>query len=206
MKNKHQKIRDHFQKVDPVIHKAMENLNFDDWISPNTKQDPESYFVHLTREIIGQQLSGKAASKIYSRFELLFTNKKVHPKKLLKLNDQILRDAGLSWAKASYVKNIARAYLDKSVKFHQFTILPDEEIIKELTTIKGIGPWTAEMFLIFTLGREDVFSFGDLGLKKGIAKLYQKENPTRTQIERVIKKWTPYKSYGSITLWHSLEN
>lgn len=205
MKNKHQKVRDHFRKVDPVIHKAMENLNFDDWVHSNRKQDPKSYFVHLTREIIGQQLSGKAASTIYSRFESLFTNKKVHPKKLLKLNDQILRDAGLSWAKASYVKNIARAYLDKSVKFHQFSILPDEEIIKELTTIKGIGPWTAEMFLIFTLGREDVFSFGDLGLKKGFAKLYQKENPTKSQIERVIKKWTPYKSYGTITLWHSLE-
>jgi len=204
--NNRQKIRNHFQKVDPVIYQAMANLNFDDWINPNPLHSAHAYFQHLTREIIGQQLSGKAASTIYSRFELLFTNKKVHPKKLLKLNDQILRDAGLSWAKASNVKNIARAYLDKSVKFHQFTVLPDEEIIKELTTIKGIGPWTAEMFLIFTLGREDVFSFGDLGLKKGFAKLYQKENPTKSQIEKVIKKWSPYKSYGTITLWHSLDN
>jgi len=203
----HQAIRRHFQKVDPIIHKAMENLNFNDWIKPSkSKQNPKEFLVHLTREIIGQQLSGKAANTIYSRFISLFKYQKVDPKILIKMSDQELRDAGLSWAKASYVKNIAQSYLDGSVEFDKFPTLSDEKIIEELTTIKGVGPWTAEMFLIFTLGREDVFSYGDLGLKKGFAKLYQKENPTKSQIERVIKKWTPYKSYGTITLWYILDN
>ena len=74
-----------------------------------------------------------------------------------------------------------------------------------MTTIKGVGKWTAEMFLIFTLGREDVFSYGDLGLKKGFAKLYKIENPKTNEVEKVVNLWSPYKSYGSITLWDSLE-
>lgn len=205
--NNHQKIRLHFKKVDPIIHAAMVDLDFDVWIKPRKEKrgNGKDYFSALTREIIGQQLSGKAANAIIKRFKSLLKNEIIDPQKLLKIPDQKLRDVGMSWAKAKYVKNIAEVYLTNTVKFDQFDKLSDEEIIKELTTIKGVGPWTAEMFLIFTLGREDIFSFGDLGLKKGFTKLYRVENPTKDQIEKVTSKWTPYRSYGSITLWHSLD-
>ena len=84
--------------------------------------------------------------------------------------------------------------------------MQDEEVIVELTKVKGIGRWTAEMFLIFTLGREDVFSFGDLGLKKGLMKVYGfKKEPTKKQIEKIVKNWSPYKSFASRILWGSLE-
>jgi len=204
--SKIQTIRSHFRKTDQIIYKTMKDVDFDEWVKPDRPKDGLSYFRHLSREIIGQQLSGKAANAIIERFKKLFENGEVDPHQLLTTSDQRLRDAGMSWAKASYVKNIAQAYLDDSVKFDKFDQLPDEEIIHELTTIKGVGPWTAEMFLIFTLHRPDVFSFGDLGLKKGFAKLYGIENPTKVQIEEVIVKWKPYTSYGSITLWHSLDN
>lgn len=84
--------------------------------------------------------------------------------------------------------------------------LSKEDVIKELTMVKGIGVWTAEMFLLFTLHREDIFSHGDLGLKKGFAKLYGVNNPTKEDIETVVKRWSPYQSYGSIVLWHHLDN
>lgn len=201
----HRIIRAHFKKADIVIHSAMEDLDFDEWIKPHKNKRGDDYFQALCREIVGQQLSGKAANAIHTRFLGLFEDNKVDPTQLLKVKDQKLRDVGMSWAKAKYVKNIAEAYLSGAVKFDKFNTLADEEIIKELTTIKGVGPWTAEMFLMFTLGRENIFSYGDLGLKKGFIKLYKIENPKKEDIEKVISRWSPYKSYGSITLWHSLD-
>lgn len=196
-------ILNHFKKVDPKIYKAMTKVNFDDWIKTQKKHD---YFVILCKEIIGQQLSGKAASTIINRFTNLLPKGTITPKHVLAIPDQDLRNVGMSWAKVSYVKNLAKAKLDKSVKFTKFDSLSDEEIIKELTSVKGIGPWTAEMFLIFTLHRPNVFSFGDLGLKNGFTKVYGIEKPTKKDIEPIIEKWSPYKSYGSITLWHTLDN
>ncbi len=206
-KKNHKQILDHFREFDPIIYSSMINLDFDEWIKPHKKKYSGSdYFSSLTKEIISQQLSGKAANAIIDRFKSIFDNDQIDPIQLLKINDQKLRDIGMSWAKAGYVKNIAKAYLEKSVHFDKLDELTDIEIVTELTSIKGVGPWTAEMFLIFTLGREDVFSHGDLGLRKGFEKIYEIENPTRIQIEKVISKWSPFKSYGSIALWHSLDN
>lgn len=203
----HHKIKLHFKKVDPIIYKAMDSLDFDEWIKPRRKRqgDGKDYFSALTREIIGQQLSGKAADAILQRFKTLFKDGLVDAKALLKISDQKLRDVGMSWAKAKYVKNIAEAYLTNTHQFDKLHELSDEEVIEQLIKIKGVGNWTSEMFLIFTLGREDVFSHGDLGLKKGFIKLYQIANPTKDQVEKVTSKWKPYRSYGSITLWHTLD-
>jgi len=198
-------VHRHFKKADPVIHKAMRSVDFDKWLIPNKNPSGQQYFQELCLNIIGQQLSGKAASKISQRF-LNFLGDPLSPQKLININDQNLRNLGLSWAKASYVKNIAKAYLDGSVEFEKFTDLEDEKIINELITIKGVGPWTAEMFLIFTLGREDVFSNGDLGLKKGLSKLYGLNTFNSVEIKTITDMWIPYRTYGSITLWHSLEN
>ncbi len=198
-------IFDHFKKADPIIYKAMHSVDFDKWLMPNKNPSGQTYFQELCLNIIGQQLSNKAAKKISARF-LYYLGDPLSAPKLAKTKDQNLRNIGLSWAKANYVKNIAKAYLDGSVEFENFTNMDNIEIINELITIKGVGPWTAEMFLIFTLKREDVFSNGDLGLKKGLAKLYGLNTINSDKIKTITEKWIPYRTYGSITLWHSLEN
>ena len=111
----------------------------------------------------------------------------------------------MSWSKVSYAKDLAQKVLDGEVHLTKLDDMANEEVVRELTTIKGIGEWTVEMFLMFTLNREDIFSFGDLGLKKGIMKVYEIENPTKEQIEEIVTPWSPYKTYGSIALWESLE-
>ena len=204
---KYQKLKDHFKKVDPIISSAMQDLDFDGWIKPKEKPlEGLDYFRTLCHEIIGQQLSGKAASAIIKRFAALFNKSGTDPEKLLEIPDEALRNVGLSWSKVNYVKNIATAYLEKTVDFDKLHRLADEEITSQLTAIKGVGNWTVEMFLIFTLGREDVFSYGDLGLRKGFAKLYELENPSKDQVEKVTSKWRPFRTYGSITLWHTLDS
>ena len=203
---KHRRALSHFQKSDPVIFEIMKGVNFNEWIAPKKAKRDSIFFQALCREVIGQQLAGKAANAINKRFVNLFRKGRITPDALLKLPNQTLRDVGMSWAKAKYVKNIAKAYIEKSVEFNKFHQLTNEEVISQLTTIKGVGNWTAEMFLIFTLGREDVFSFGDLGLKKGFSKIYGVENPKKEEVEKVVSKWTPYKSYGSIALWHCLDS
>ncbi|OGC50053.1 hypothetical protein A3A69_01630 [candidate division WWE3 bacterium RIFCSPLOWO2_01_FULL_37_15] len=205
-KRKHQKILDHFSIKDPEIHKIMLTVNFDEWLEPEFKKlNNNEFFLALCRTIIGQQLSGKAANTIYSRFINLFKHKKVTPKNLLKVKDQKIRDAGISWAKIKYIKDLAQKIQNGEMNPEILYDLKNEEVITELIKVKGIGNWTAEMVLIFTLNRNDVFSFGDLGLKKGLEKVYGLHNPTQKQTEKIISKWTPYKSFGSIALWHSLE-
>ena len=184
----------------------MGDLDFNEWIKPQKKKKGSlEYFRALCRNIIGQQLAGKAADAITNRFKKLFTPRQINPKKILSLSDQTLRDVGMSWAKVKYLKDLSQKTLNKEVNFDLIGSFSDEKVIEKLTKVKGIGPWTAEMFLMFTLGREDVFSFGDLGLRRGLEKLYKIQNPTVKQIEKIVNPWSPYKSYGSITLWHSLE-
>ncbi len=167
---------------------------------------PSQYFPQLCREIIGQQLSGKVARVINKRFTTLFPKGIVSSKHLLSLKDQELRDIGMSWAKVKYVKNLAQAVENKELSFKQFPQMDDQSITNELTKVKGIGPWTAEMFLIFTLGREDVFSKGDLGLRKAIKRLHHFSGKNlEEKTKRIIQKWSPYKSYACLALWKSLD-
>lgn len=191
------KIKAHFKKVDPVIHKVMEPIDFGYWWD-RPKRD---YFTALCEDIVGQQLSAKAADSIFARFTGLFPKKQITPGRLLKLKDQQIRDIGTSWAKAKYLKDLAGQVKAKTIHLEKLEQLTDSEVVAELTKIKGIGPWTAEMFLIFTLKREDVFSRGDLGLNKAFKKLYGQR-----RLETVIRPWSPYKSFGSLALWHSLDN
>lgn len=204
--NHHLVVKRHFHEVDPVIYAVMKDLDFNDWLKPRIKKrTSRGYFMALCREIIGQQLSGKVADVILKRFKDLFSEKIVKPENVLALSDQALRDVGMSWAKVKYVKDLAQKTLTNEVAFSKLHTFEDEAVALELMKVKGIGRWTAEMFLIFTLGREDVFSFGDLGLKKGLQKLYNLRIVTEKNVAKIITPWSPYKSYGSITLWHSLE-
>jgi DNA-3-methyladenine glycosylase II len=202
------KIKNHFKKVDPIIHGAMADLDFAKWLQPREekRQQPGGYFAALCREIVGQQLSGKVARVIFGRLVELFPEKTINPQLVSQLEDQQLRDVGLSWGKVSYIKDLAAKTLDNTLQLDDLEDMSDEEVIDHLTQVKGIGPWTGEMFLMFSLGREDVFSHGDLGLKKGIEKLYQLPSPSFEQINKITEPWRPYRSYGSITLWHGLDN
>lgn len=199
-------IRHHFKSADPIIYQAMKGIDFNHWLKSPTDNQPNDYFTALCRSIISQQLSGKAATTIYTRFIDLFPHKTVTPQQAHSIPDQTLRDAGLSWAKVAYIKDLAQQTKNGTLTLHNIQDLDDKEVILRLTKIKGVGEWTAEMFLMFTLLRPDIFSHGDLGLRRGIEKLYNLSNPSTKTIEKIITPWSPYKTYASITLWHSLNS
>lgn len=202
----YKKILAHFKKTDHILYAVMRDIDFDKWLEPRTeKRLSRGYFYALCREIIGQQLSGKVADVIIARFRALFSRSRITPQAILRLKDEALRGCGMSWSKVSFIKDLAHKAAGKEIKLAALSKLKDEEVIAALIKVKGIGPWTAEMFLIFTLGRENIFSYGDLGLHKGIEKLYKIKNPSQKQKAKIVEKWSPYKSYGSIALWHSLD-
>lgn len=184
----------HFAKVDPILHKAAIAMKPLRQIKP---LPPAKYFVKLCGEIIGQQLSGRVADVIYSRFENLFPGKKITPAKVLKLTEEKLRNTGMSWAKTKFIKDLALKTASHEVPWSKLHRLNDQEVINQLTKVHGIGAWTAEMFLIFTLGRPDVFSAGDQGLKNAIAKLPGLQSPSR---------WSPHRSWACRILWKTLDN
>ncbi len=199
----HKKIVEHFKKVDPVLHAVIEKIGL---LEKLEIRKPDFYFESLCGEIVSQQLSGKAADTIFGRFKNLFPKEKITPKNVLKIPDQKMRNAGMSWSKVKFIKDLAKKVLDKDLKLAKLDKLSEDEVIVELTKVKGIGPWTAEMFLMFTLQRENVFSHGDLGLRKAIKNLYKfKKEPTKKQIEKIVQKWHPYRTYASRILWKSLE-
>ncbi|MEK9143248.1 MAG: DNA-3-methyladenine glycosylase 2 family protein [Patescibacteria group bacterium] len=160
----------------------------------------------LCDDIIGQQLSSKVADVLIVRFHKLFPGNRITPRAVLALSEETLRGTGMSWSKTRFIRDLAQHVLTKSIQLDQLAKLSDQDVIKELTKVKGIGPWTAEMFLMFTLGREDVFSYGDLGLRNAIKKLYGfKKDPTIKQMEKIVNKWKPYRTYAARILWKSLE-
>lgn len=196
------KVKKHFAIADPKVLTVLETVKLSEWF---TERPSEDHFFNLTRNIIYQQLAGKAASTIFGRLEALIGGK-VTPEKVVQFEDQAFRDVGLSWAKAKYVKDLAAKVISHEINLVGIDTLDNESVISELIKVKGIGRWTAEMFLLFTLHRENIFSHGDLGLKNGFSKLYGIESPTTAQIQAVVDRWSPYESYGSIALWHYLDN
>lgn len=175
-------------------------------VPPFERRWGENYFLDLVESIISQQLSIKAADTIWKRFQALFKSQKITPLAVMQMDDQKIRDAGISWSKIKYIKDLALHVEESGLVFEQFNIMTDEEIITELTKVKGIGRWTAEMFLMFTMGRPDVFSYGDLGLRKAIQKLYGlRKEPTQKQAEKIAEKWRPHRTLACRYLWKSLE-
>ncbi len=198
----------HFKKVDPILARLAEKvgpLNLQHRRTNKALDSENFYFASLTSSIIGQQLSGKVADVIFKRFKELFHKEKITPEYVLKLDKEIIRKIGISYSKVSYLKDLASKFKEDEIKYSKLDKLSDKEVTEELIKIKGIGPWTAEMFLMFTLGREDIFSHGDLGLRRAIENIYQIENPTREQVESISIKWSPYRSYASLVLWKSLD-
>lgn len=167
---------------------------------PITKNPYES----LVEAIITQQLSGKAADSISTKFRGIY-GRFPKPADVLKTSDARLRGAGLSYMKISYIKDLSDKVESKELRLAYMKNLTDEEVIEQLTQVHGIGRRTAEMFLIFSLGRQDVLPMGDLGLKKGIQKLYSLTDlPEKEQMEKITQKWRPYRSVATWYLWRSL--
>ena len=196
-------IKRHFRRVDPAIYAVMKQMEL---AKLRKERRTDKYFLKLCQDIVAQQLGSRAADAIIGRFLKMFSGLPT-PEKVLKISEEKFRAIGMSYAKARYVRNLAESVLKGEVDLKKLPKMEDGEVIAELTKVKGIGRWTAEMFLIFTLGREDVFSFGDLGLRRGLEKVYGK-NKVRSQksAEKIIGRWEPYRSYGSLALWHVLDN
>lgn len=193
------KIKNHFKKEDPILYATIKDLYLLEKVAP------KDYFAKLCGEIINQQLSDKASATIYKRFQKLYPNGEITAEYALKLTHERIRTTGTSNAKARYIKSLAQKVESKEILFEKLDGMTDNEVIIELTKIRGIGPWTAEMFIMFSLARADVFSHGDLGLRKAIKKLYGfKIDPTRKQIEKITKKWSPYRTYACAILWQSV--
>jgi DNA-3-methyladenine glycosylase II len=164
-----------------------------------------NHFAVLIESIISQQLASAAAEAIFSRF------KKLYPKfptagQILDTKDAKLRSVGLSGMKIEYLKDLSQKIDDGKLKMKSLSKMTDDEIIEHLTQVKGIGRWTAEMFLIFSLGRLDVFPVGDLGLRKGVQMAFSmSELPKPKEVEKIGMRWKPYRSIATWYLWKSLQ-
>lgn len=169
-----------------------------------------AYYRELVESIISQQLSVKAARTILNRFLELFPGEEFPtPESILSKSVEDYRTVGLSRQKAGYIQDMAQKVIDGTVQFDHFDSLSNDAIIEELTAIKGVGVWTAHMFLMFCMGRLDVLPVGDLGIKNGIRALYAIDHvPSAEEIEEVALKnsWHPYQTVASWYIWHSLDN
>lgn len=161
--------------------------------------------LRLMASIMSQQLSTKVAMVIYKRFLELYKGKEPKPQQVLDTPSEVLRGIGLSNAKVQYVKNVATFCIEQKITDKKLQSMSNDEIIALLTQIKGVGRWTVEMLLMFTLGREDVFAVDDLGIQQGIMKVYNikadDKKKFREQLLKISAKWAPYRTYACLHLW-----
>ena len=165
----------------------------------------ENYFESLASAIVGQQLSNRVAEVLWERLSSLAQGG-VSPESILALEDEALRGIGISYAKIKYLKALADAVAEGALELDKLETLPDEEIVRRLTGVKGIGPWTAEMFLIFSMGRTDVFSVGDGGLQRAVKWPYQLEGvPKKEELIKISDRWKPHRTIAALYLWRALD-
>jgi DNA-3-methyladenine glycosylase II len=191
-------------RADKVLRRLMEEGGP---IDPNTDRRasrPEPYQA-LARAIVGQQLSTKAAASIWSRLVALFDGDTPEPEAILRRRPETLRKAGLSGAKVEFLRDLASRVKDGRLQLDRLKELPDEDVIAELIEVKGVGRWTAEMFLIFHLGRPDVVSTGDLGIRRAVQIAYGiGVLPGPQELERIAEPWRPHRTLACLYLWRSL--
>lgn len=168
---------------------------------------PADAYGALVRSITGQQLSTKAAATIYGRVADLYGGNTPTPQQIIDTDPDDLRAAGLSRAKAAYLRSLAEHVIDGDLPIDNLSELPDEQVYAVLTAVKGLGRWTVDMFMIFHLGRPDVLPVGDLGVRKAMQTEYGlKELPKPDEMERIAEPWRPHRSLASLYLWESLDN
>jgi DNA-3-methyladenine glycosylase II len=198
-----QRAADYLKRTDPVLRPIIEKHGLCT-IRPNT-----AYYEELVDAIISQQLSVHAARAIEKRFRDVFGGSFPTAAQILSSDVETLRGLGFSRSKAAYVLDLARHIVEGTVQFDRLDTYTNEEIIAELTAVKGIGVWTAHMFLMFCMGRTDILPVGDLGIRNGIRKLYGLEDvPTPQQIGDLAAQnhWHPYESIASWYIWQALDN
>src|SRR5277367_672282 len=190
----------HLKKSDPVMREIIER------VGAYKIEHSEPGFGTLVRSIVNQQLSGRVANVILGRLTALLPDGKITPDAILKLTPARMRKAGLSKQKTAYIRDLARKTKQGHIKFETLAGLSDLEVVEHLTQVKGIGVWTAQMFLIFALQRPDILATGDLGVRAAIRKAYQLEElPLPAQMEELAMAWRPYSSVAMWYLWRSLE-
>lgn len=196
------------------IEKAVRYLSKDKNLNIIIKKSPNpdfkkgnNYFLALVRSIIYQQLSGKAAGTIAGRFYILFKNKKPNPKDLLKLKDLDFKKVGISGQKMGYLRDLALKFEKGEIDSKKIYKMEDEEVREHLIAVKGIGRWTADMFLMFTLVRPNVLPTGDLGIQKGFQKLFKmKKLPNEEKMLKLSENWKPYRTVASWYLWRVVDD
>jgi DNA-3-methyladenine glycosylase II len=195
-------------KTDPVMAALVERIgpiDLDERLRRRAEERPTDAYGALLRGIVGQQLSTKAARTIYLRVLDLFGGTTPAPEQLLEAREEELRGAGLSGRKVEYVRDLADHVLAGELELERLPELPDEEVIEEIVAVRGLGRWTAEMFLLFHLERPDVLSGGDLGIRKAIQVEYGMEAmPSPRETVELAERWRPQRSLASIYLWESL--
>lgn len=193
----------HLAQNDPILASVIARHG-DCQITPHT-----DYYRQLVRAIIGQQLSVKAASTIYQRFIDLFGGSMPTPEQILVIDTESLRQIGCSYSKAAYIKDLAQHILTGTLDLTHIVTLPNDTVIEQLVAVKGIGEWSAHMFMIFSLGRLDILPTGDLGVRKAMMQLYdlpELPKPAKMHEIALTHGWTPYQSIASWYMWQSLDN
>lgn len=196
------KAVNHLRRVDPVM------AGLIDAVGPcRFKATADlTHFEAVARSIIYQQLSGKAAGTIHGRFVALFGGERPHAHGIAALPDEAFRGAGISRQKLGYLRDLAGRVVDGAVPIDTLHEFPDDEVIRHLTSIKGVGVWTAQMFLMFRLGRPDVLPDLDLGIRKGIQRAYRlRKLPDSRKVHTIGARWAPYRTIASWYLWRSID-
>jgi DNA-3-methyladenine glycosylase II len=197
----------HLRAADPVLAELIDRVGP---LADPRRGRPQGgeHYAALVRAIVGQQLSVVAARAIYGRLLGLFAGQPPTPEQILAADPVALKEqAGLSRAKVGFLRSLAEHVLSGELELDRIALLPDEQLFAELVAVKGIGQWTADMFLIFQLGRPDVLPVGDLGVRKAAQLLYGLPAlPTAVELERIGEPWRPHRSLASLYLWESLDN
>jgi 3-methyladenine DNA glycosylase/8-oxoguanine DNA glycosylase len=193
------KAVNHLKRADPVLRAIIER------VGPCRLTIGSADFASLAESIVYQQLNGKAAATIFERFEKL-AGDPLTPEGILKLSDAELRGVGLSKQKSSYLKDLAAKTGSGLLDFSRLPELSDQDVIDHLTQVKGIGEWTAHMFLMFSLGRPNVLPTGDYGIRVALKKHYKKRKlPKPKDMQKIARAWEPYRSVACWYLWRSLD-
>jgi DNA-3-methyladenine glycosylase II len=193
-------ILEHFDERDTVMAGVIRRLG------PFELKRNKNYFQVLCKAIIGQQISVKAAESITHRFQNLFARARPTPEKLQSLPEKLLREVGLSRQKVKYMKDLSEKFIDGIIRPQRMTYQDNEEIIKRLISVYGVGRWTAEMFLIFSLNRLDVLPVGDLALRAGVQQIYNmRALPSQDKVRKLGKKWQPFETVGTWYTWRSMD-
>jgi DNA-3-methyladenine glycosylase II len=167
---------------------------------------PDDAYGSLVRTIVGQQLSTKAARTIYARLAALFGDRPPTPAELLAAEDEVMREVGLSRQKIGYLRDLAARVRSGELEMHALQELTDEEVSREITAVKGLGRWSADMFLIFHLRRPDVLPVGDLGIRRAVERTYGLPGlPDQDTLRSIAGPWRPHRTLASLYLWESLD-